>query len=480
MVKARILAIVMLGVMLFSVFIPGTSTVASLASPPDPPTNVSPDNGTLEIGPMHQFFTADYSGVNEPLNAQWQIVRSDTEPSLQADGSYDTPLWDSGLVNTGDVPSYSMPTGLLDYDQKYWWHVRVQDVTGAWSPWSIHTWFKIIANSPPNQPSNLQPADLATDVSMTPVLKASDFTDPDSTAYVALGESLAASQWQITTTPGSYATPVADSTVKSTATSATIAGSLAAGTKYYWHVRYQDTYGNWSAWSLETSFTTKGISKPVADFSADKSEVIGGEDLVTFTESSTPAGEIDRWTWDFGDGTAENWTYLTRPSTGAITHKYSAADGGTKTVKLTVYNSAATAGVSKSLTLIVHTKPAASFTASPAAGKAGEEITITDASTPPEDITSWEWQFSDGTTESWDRSQRDAAGGVITHTFGKSGTHTVSLTVKGALGESFYSKEIRVTGGGGFGFGLWMIAVAVAVVAVVAGAVYMVRSRKAK
>lgn len=479
MVKARIMTALILGLVMLAVLVPGSQVAAA----PAQPVNVSPDNATLEIGPMHQFFTASYPDdadpYNDPLNAQWQMVRSATEPSLDA---YKTPLWDSGLVTTAANPSYSFPIGLLEYGQTYWWRVRIQDVTGLWSPWSVHTWFKVIANSPPNEPSNQAPADGATAVSVTPILQASDFTDPDVTAFAALDEVLATSQWQVTTTAGSYGSPVYSATVSGLATSLVVpAAKLSANTKYYWRVRYQDSYGNWSAWSRDTSFTTKAISAPVAAFTADKDSVVGGQDLVIFTDNSTPAAEIDMWKWEFGDGDSENWTALTRPSSGQVSHQYSSAAGGTKTVRLTVYNSAADTGVHKTMSIAVHTKPEAGFTISPAAAKAGADITITDTSTPPQDITNWEWQIDGVTVATWaSPAARQAAGNEIKHSFDDGGTHTVSLTVTGALGESFYTKEIKVTGGGGFHFSLWMIAVAIAIVAVVTGAVYLIRGRKAK
>jgi len=129
--------------------------------------------------------------------------------------------------------------------------------------------------------------------------------------------------------------------------------------------------------------------------------------------------------------------------------------------------------------VVVHAKPEANILG-PATAKAGKEVTFKDESSPTGDITSWEWQFDDGTTEQWTAAQREAAGGQIKHVFQKSGKHTVSLIVKGALGESYYNKQITVTGGGGLHFGLWMIGVALAAVVVVAGVVYLVRARKGK
>ena len=212
----------------------------------------------------------------------------------------------------------------------------------------------------------------------------------------------------------------------------------------------------------------------MASFSADKTDVVARRDLVTFTDNSTPVAEIDKWDWDFGDGTTESWT--ARPPKGEISHKYTA--GGSYTATLTVYNGAAPDGVVKTVVIVVHAKPVAGFTLTPAAPTAGKQITFTDTTSYPDDVASWEWQFDDGTTETWTTRPSD---GKITHTFKKGGEHTVSLIVKGKgdLGESIYNKKVIVKDAGGFKFGLWMVFVGVAVVVVVAGVVYLVRARRA-
>jgi PKD repeat protein len=477
MAKARIIAVLIIGAMLLTVFFPGVG----LAAPPPAPVNLSPDNNTDEISPLH-VFTAN--GTDDALSVQLQIVRSDLEPSL---GSYEKPLWDGGLIG-GTV----LPVGLLDYGQKYWWHVRVQDAVGAWSDWSVQTCFSVISNSPPNQPKNVDPTNEETSVSLTPTLKASDFTDPDVLGYEALNDTHSASRWQVRTGSGSYSSPVYDSgTVTTGLTSIIVAKGdgtayLSENTTYYWHVKYRDSYDDyddneeehWSAYSAETSFIPKSTSSvPVASFTADKTSVTAGTELVTFTDNSTPAGEITAWSWNFGDGATENWTLLTRPSNGQISHKYTI--GGTQTVKLTVYNGAAPEGKAQTADIVVHAKPEASIGVLTAPAKAGQEVTFKDNSSPTEDITSWEWQFDDGTTEQWTATNRPESG-QIKHVFKTARQHTVSLTVTGALGESYYNKQINVTGGGGFRFGLWMIGVALAAVVVVAGVMYLVRARKGK
>ena len=46
MAKARIIAVLIIGVMLLTVLIPGLAVVGSVESPPGQPVNLSPDNAT--------------------------------------------------------------------------------------------------------------------------------------------------------------------------------------------------------------------------------------------------------------------------------------------------------------------------------------------------------------------------------------------------------------------------------------------------
>jgi PKD repeat protein len=461
-------------------FTTGTTMVAAIQQP----VNMSPFGGATEISPDQKLKASVFQGAagRTHFASRWQVAGPGANQIDPVTGSYNESLYDSGIDSNNKL-EISMPVGLLGYGRTYYWHVKYQDDTGAWSAWSAETSFTLVGNSAPSSPRNIEPLDVtgALAVSLTPVLKASDFSDPDISVYVALTDSHAASQWQVTATAGNYSDSVCawDSGIASPTTSATVpAGKLAAGTKYYWHVRYRDSQNSWSGYSSETSFTTKSLTAPTASFSADKTEVTAGAEFITFTDNSTPAGEITAWSWDFGDGTTENWTTLTRPSNGEVPHKYTV--GGSQTVKLTVTNAAGTDEEIKENYVVVHAKPEASIVVLTAPAKAGQEVTFKDNSSPTEDITSWEWQFDDGTIEQWTAAQRQAADGQITHVFKKAGQHTVSLTVAGALGESYYNKQIPVTGGGGFRFGLWMIGVAVAAVVVGAGVVYLLRARKGK
>jgi hypothetical protein len=111
-------------------------------------------------------------------------------------------------------------------------------------------------NAVPNTPTNTTPANSATGVIRNPVLEASAFDDPD------VGDTHAASQWQIATDSG-FTDTVWDSgedavnltTTTVNSSNGTFGGTrtgltrLAGGTLHYWKVRYKDSAGGWSLYS---------------------------------------------------------------------------------------------------------------------------------------------------------------------------------------------------------------------------------------
>ena len=246
-----------------------------VSNPSNQPSNASPSNGATGLGLTP---TLESSAFSDPdtgdthAASQWQITATS--------GDYSSPVFDSD-TDASNLTSISIPSGLLNYDATYYWHVRHQDNNGAWSQWSAETSFAtaVAPNQPPNQPSNTWPLDGATGVRLPPILQSSGFSDPDS------GDTHAASQWQISATPGNYFSPVLDSgTDTSNLTSITISsGTLQHAITYYWRVRHQDNNGNWSAWSEETQLTT------------EVKEVDGGQN-----------GEDG-----IGDWATENWWILT-------------------------------------------------------------------------------------------------------------------------------------------------------------------------
>ena len=188
MVKGRIVALVIIGMMLLTMLMPG----AALAAAPATPVNISPASGETDIGLTHEFVGSAFSDAdvgNTHYASQWQISTTT--------GVYTSPVFDSG-VDISNLTTNIIPAGYLLDGTIYYWHVRYQDSTGDWSAYSTETSFTTISSGVPHQPSNISPRNAATNISLTPTLESSGFSAANITATHA------ASQWQVTTTTGVY------------------------------------------------------------------------------------------------------------------------------------------------------------------------------------------------------------------------------------------------------------------------------------
>lgn len=102
-------------------------------------------------------------------------------------------------------------------------------------------------NSPPNTPT----ISAGTPTSSGVTLTGSAFSDPD------VGDTHAASQWQVTTSADTnYLSPVISTGDDATNKTSYAASGLSASTGYIARARYKDSAGNYSAWSSDASFTT--------------------------------------------------------------------------------------------------------------------------------------------------------------------------------------------------------------------------------
>jgi len=162
---------------------------------------------------------------------------------------------------------------------------------------------------------------------------------------------------------------------------------------------------------------------PTAGFSADPTDTCINTD-VYFTDEST--GDIDSWSWDFGDGGTSSDQYPT--------YQYSTA--GTYTVSLTVSNDCGddTATIDDYIT--VGEAPTAGFSADPTDTCINTDVYFTDESTG--DIDSWSWDFGDGGTSS-DQ--------YPTYQYSTAGTYTVSLTVSNDCGDDTATIDDYITVG---------------------------------
>jgi len=136
---------------------------------------------------------------------------------------------------------------------------------------------------------------------------------------------------------------------------------------------------------------------------------------VTFTGSASGGTTPYSFSWTFGDGSS---------GTGStVTHAY--ASTGTFTVVLTVKDNGLpqqTATSQQSVTVTSQPTPlTASFTYSPSAPIAGQQVTFTASASGGTAPYSFSWNFGDGST---------GTGYSISHTYVTAGTFTVALTVK--------------------------------------------------
>ncbi len=384
-------------------------------SPPNQPSHVSPANGATVIGlaPVLQSSAfSDPDSGDTHAASRWQI----TSVSHIYIGS----VFDSSR-DTVNLTNITVPLGNLQAAKTYYWRVRHQDSHKVWSSWSAETSFATIKGPPPNQPparpSNVAPSDNAAAVGLTPTLQSNAFSDPE-------GDTHAASWWQVRTSSGNYSSAVFDSgTDTSNLVSRVISsGRLDYSTTYYWHVRQQDSHGDWSLWSAETSFAT-ALGTPKAAFSAESTVQIAGQS-VQFTDGST--GGITSWTWDFGDAsTPVRWTV--KPQDAKISHRYAAE--GSYTVSLTLANAYGSSVESKAGYIKVYGSPQAGFSASASAVLPEKTVMFTNLSSGGIPLLSYAWDFDgNGTIDSTNPNP--------TYSYAMVGTYTVSLKMTDSRGNS--------------------------------------------
>lgn len=169
--------------------------------------------------------------------------------------------------------------------------------------------------------------------------------------------------------------------------------------------------------------------KPTATFTADKTSGVAPL-RVQFT--STTTGNPTDYYWVFEPSTSSDWN-----SHHAVTAGHTFTKPGKYTVSLTVTNGAGSDMVNKKDYITVTAKPSkpvASFTANKVSGKHPLTVTFTYAGTGGTPDT-YLWKISDGKTY----TQK-----IVTDTFIKAGTYTVSLTVTNTAGSSTATKTINV------------------------------------
>ena len=185
-------------------------------------------------------------------------------------------------------------------------------------------------NQLPAKPVNATPAAGATNVSLSPTLTASAFSDAD------VGDAHVASQWLLRVQ--GEVEPVFDSGADAANKVSIELADLANGVTYEWQVRYKDDRGGWSEYSTATAFTTVA---PVAGGGTGLKATYGPFNLKKQVMTKISAEQVDA-TVDFDWG-VKKATKLTPANNfmvrweGTVTPKFSEryrfrirADGGAR------------------------------------------------------------------------------------------------------------------------------------------------------
>ncbi|MBI4173559.1 MAG: PKD domain-containing protein, partial [Candidatus Aenigmarchaeota archaeon] len=192
--------------------------------------------------------------------------------------------------------------------------------------------------------------------------------------------------------------------------------SIACGFGFAVVARPNTTIGNLSI---------TGNRIPTLDFSFTPSSPFEADEI-TFTASATDAdGFIASYAWDFGDGSTASGRTARHAYTNAGRYKVAVAVTDDK------------GAVARAEKLVqarlrlqaTNKKPVAAFTMSPAAPQVGTDITFNAAgsSDPEGPLTSYAWDFGDGST---------ASGKTAKHSYASGGLYSVTLEVTDGAGDT--------------------------------------------
>jgi PKD repeat protein len=172
--------------------------------------------------------------------------------------------------------------------------------------------------------------------------------------------------------------------------------------------------------ALSPAFSAPGVVSPGASVSFDP-------------VSSTSAGGYTSATWGFGDGGGS----FARGAPATSSHTFAAV--GTYTVTLTLVDTFGNLAT-VSHTILVTQPPAAAFSSTPATPVAGSPVSFdgSASSDPSAAITSYSWDFGDGS---------DGSGATISHAYAAPGTYTVRLTVGDGAQSGSVAHAVTVASG---------------------------------
>jgi hypothetical protein len=227
---------------------------------PTLPIHLSPEDGAIRTTANQQLL--DWTDSEDASVVHYRYESSNS-PTLNEDGSFSAPVYQSGDLADSQIASPGTPEGV------YYWHVKAIDAVGNESAWTS-PWKVTVDNTAPTVPIPLTPANQT--VTKSVALTQTWTSTEDSVAY----------EYQACAyNPGN--TGDACETVVDDATVTTAAHNLAAGlpnSHFWWRARAEDGAGNWSAYG-PTFELTLDSSAPTITFNAVTSPTTNKSPVIT-------------------------------------------------------------------------------------------------------------------------------------------------------------------------------------------------------
>ena len=193
---------------------------------------------TFDVSIIDNKFIPENLAIAPGDTVKW-TQNGSTDHTVTADNGI---LFNSGEIGPAATFSYTFPTA-----GRFGYYCQLHGSPGLDMFGSIRV-VDAANNHPPATPTNVSPGAGATNISVSPTLTASAFSDEDN------GDVHVASQWIVRDITAN--TQVLDTGVDTANKTGISLADLTNGTIYGWKVRYKDDIGAWSAYSAETQFTT--------------------------------------------------------------------------------------------------------------------------------------------------------------------------------------------------------------------------------
>jgi len=270
--------------------------------PPNSPSNPDPENGETDVN----------------INVDLSWTGGDPNPG-------DTVTYDVYFGKTSSPPKVvnkqpetTYDPGLIDFDTKYYWKIVAWDPPGLSTSGPVWS-FTTEENLPPYTPSNPDPEDEATLVSIEKVLRWTG-GDPNT------GDHITYDVYFGTDSPPPF--------VENVDHAAYDPDTLELGTLYYWQIVTEDSEGltkTGPIWQFTTEFEPN--DPPTAPDIYGPPSGPKGVELFWAIVSEDPDENQVRYLIEWGDGGSEETNYYPEGIAAEVSHTYE--EEGTFTIKVT-------------------------------------------------------------------------------------------------------------------------------------------------